>query len=916
MQLLERDWECAAAGALVEKAAAGGGGVLVIEGPPGIGKTTLLADLAARAGAAGIAVRSARATHLGVEIPFALARWLLEPAVRERPLALQAGWARHARSLFDGEPSGAGDRRLLVEGLVALVAELRRGGEPLALIVDDAQWGDHASLQFLEELAARCAQIGVALAVAIGTAQGEPDEDSLRRLGAAPGTCLLAPAALSGEAVRELVRARLPGAAEPFAARVAAAAGGNPLLVAELIDSAARHGTAELHTPEGLGRNVLLRVEDAGPHARELAEAVAVLGTAPLRLAAGLAGIAGPDADRAADELVARNVLAAGEPVRFAQPLVGEALRATIQPFELAARHRRAAEILAGDGADPDQVAGHLMRTRPGAEPWVSAALREAARPALGHGDPARAAKLLERALAEPPPSAERGELLLELARALAVAAQPEAIKNFEQALAHVEDPARRADAWRGLSRLLYARGEFAGAATAGRRGRCELPDDHPHIESVLAVELTAASVVPELAADAILRLDALAAGVPPAEPTLLAMLSSHQAARVIEIERVPELARRAVAADPLITSDSHGIALAYVAGALNWVDECALAEEMLDRGLERAFELGDPLAEVNVLSVRAWSRIFRGRMNLAAEDLDAMLSAGELGWSSIDALCAMPLIVLRLERGDLEGARDALRRAPPGTQISLPWFEGAVALAAGDAAAALTCFEAAGAELEGDLGVVNPGVRPWRSSAALAAAQLGKLAKARALVAVEVEQARGAKCPRALGIALRVAGLVGNDPELLAESVTVLEGSPARLELARSLTAAGIAQRRAGKRPQARETLTRALELASECDAPPLVERTLVELRAAGARPRGRRRTGIHALTASERQTAELAAAGHTTREIAATLFLSPKTVESQLTSSFRKLGISSRSELASRLTPAKQESATALPR
>jgi DNA-binding CsgD family transcriptional regulator len=373
----------------------------------------------------------------------------------------------------------------------------------------------------------------------------------------------------------------------------------------------------------------------------------------------------------------------------------------------------------------------------------------------------------------------------------------------------------------------------------------------------------------------------------------------------VIEIDRVPELARRAVTADPLIDPESHGISLLYVAGALNWVDECVLAEEMLDQGLARAIELGDPLAEVNARSVRAWARIFRGRLELAGEDLDAMLAIGALGWHSIDAMCAIPFIALRLERGDLDGARDALRRAPPASQIGQAWYDGAVALAEGDAAAALKWFEAAGAELEGGLGVVNPGVRPWRSSAALAAAQLGRLEQARSLAAAEVEQARAAKAPRALGIALRIAGLVGDETELLEESVAILERSPARLELGRSLMFVGIAQRRAGRTLQARDMLSRAFELALESDASSLVDRTLIELRAAGARPRGRPRTGVKALTPSERQTAELAAEGRTTKQIAALRFLSPKTVEAHLTKAFRKLGISSRSELAPRLAP-----------
>src|SRR4051812_45517116 len=99
MRLVEREQERAAVQALVDDAAGGTGGFVVIEGPPGIGKSALLAELATRAGAAGVAVCSARTTRLGTGIPFALARWLLQPPVRATPSVLQAGWARHARSL-------------------------------------------------------------------------------------------------------------------------------------------------------------------------------------------------------------------------------------------------------------------------------------------------------------------------------------------------------------------------------------------------------------------------------------------------------------------------------------------------------------------------------------------------------------------------------------------------------------------------------------------------------------------------------------------------------------------------------------------------------------------------------------------------------------------------------------------------
>src|SRR3954452_20822301 len=114
MRVLERDGERAAVQALIDRAATGGGWVLVITGPPGIGKSALLAELAERAAEASVAAHSVHATRLGGEIPFGLARWLLEPAVRAAPSVLEAGWARNARPLFEGELARVGHRRLLV----------------------------------------------------------------------------------------------------------------------------------------------------------------------------------------------------------------------------------------------------------------------------------------------------------------------------------------------------------------------------------------------------------------------------------------------------------------------------------------------------------------------------------------------------------------------------------------------------------------------------------------------------------------------------------------------------------------------------------------------------------------------------------------------------------------------------------
>src|SRR5205085_5888054 len=129
--------------------------------------------------------------------------------------------------------------------------------------------------------------------------------------------------------------------------------------------------------------------------------------------------------------------------------------------------------------------------------------------------------------------------------------------------------------------------------------------------------------------------------------------------------------------------------------------------------------------------------------------------------------------------------------------------------------------------------------------------------------------------------------------------SVAVLDGSPTKLEFAHSLAALGAATRRAGQRVEARGLLRRALELGELCRADALESAVRTELIATGARPRRAMLTGVDALTPSELRVAQLAAAGKSNRAIAQALFVTLKTVEMHLAGSYRKLGISSRSEL-----------------
>jgi DNA-binding CsgD family transcriptional regulator len=196
-----------------------------------------------------------------------------------------------------------------------------------------------------------------------------------------------------------------------------------------------------------------------------------------------------------------------------------------------------------------------------------------------------------------------------------------------------------------------------------------------------------------------------------------------------------------------------------------------------------------------------------------------------------------------------------------------------------------------------------TPALLPWRSAAARAAARLGDPDAARAEAAEEVDLARATDAPRAIGVALRALAEVdhaGARVEYLREAVGVLEASEARLEHGHALCDLGVALRHARGVREAREPLRLALDAAERCGATPLGDRARDELLASGARPRRARGFGRDALTPAEMRVAGLAAAGATNREIAQSLFVTVKTVESQLGATYRKLGVGSRQDLA----------------
>jgi DNA-binding CsgD family transcriptional regulator len=930
--LLERDTELATIDAVIS-ATLGGDRLLAIEGPPGIGKTSLVVETRARAQEAGMQVLGARGSELERAFAYGVVRQLFEPFLARQSAKdrreLLAGAAALAAPIFDPAQlaaESAGDAPLaMLHGLYWLTANVadRRS---LLLAVDDLHWCDLPSLRWLAYLLPRME--GLSLVIVVGLRPSEPGEDPslVGQIVSDPLAAVIRPAPLSTDATARLVReAASPDADDAFCAACHHETGGNPQLLRELVHAIASERLApiganvprlrELEARAG-SRSVSVRLSRLPPEARSLAQAVAILGDdADPRHAAALADLDEQAVSGAAGALARVDVLRPQPPFGFVHPLIRAAVYETLAPVDREMGHARAARLLADAGVESERVAAHLLLAPPAADSQVVATLRGAARRAGSRGASESAVAYLRRALAEPPPAAERAELLLELGNAEVFVSGEAAVDHLQEAHALIEDPIRRAETALQLGRQLFLllRGDDANAVFT--RALDDLSGADAELERRLEAGLiTNALHVSSAYGQALERLERVRrrpGDASPGEKLLLSLLAYHDARAGVPAGVAVPLARRALAGGTLLKQRVENLAFVVPAQVLAMADrDEALA--VYEDALAEAHRRGSIFAFAKAF--RAQTFVWRGDLAEAETECREAFAASEAWGTSarFSVLLAAFLADALMEQGKLDDAAVALARPDSGGPLPdsarpLLFLDSRARLRVlrGDLAGGLDEMLEAGRRFE-ELGGRNPAFLAWRSHAALALRLLEHHDEARRLAEEELELARTWSAPRALGAALRVAGLVEGGRRGLArleEAVAVLTGSPAKLEHARARTELGAALRRANRRSAAREQLRPALELATTCGALPLAARAETELLATGARPRRIFLHGVESLTPSERRVAEIAAEGPTNREIAQALFVTPKTVELHLSSVYRKLGISSRSQLPAAL-------------
>ncbi|MFJ4988456.1 ATP-binding protein [Streptomyces sp. NPDC088732] len=920
-----RDPELAALERVLTTAAAGSSAVLVLRGAAGIGKTALLDHAARRA--AGFLTVSVAGVESEMELPFASLHQLCAPLLdrlhelpgpQRNALSVVFG-LREQESQEGGEGEAAPPQRFLVGlavlGLLARAAEDR----PLACLVDDAQWLDDASGQALAFAARRLMAEPVALVLAVR----EPEGD--RALAGLPELRL---GGLSERDARALLTSVVNVPLDPLVRdRIVAEAHGNPMALLQL---PAALSPAELAggfwLPEG--RPVAGSIEGCfhqrfrslPPDSRRLLLTAAAEPTGDAGLlwrAAGLQGIPA-DAGAAAE---AAGLVEFGARVRFHHPLVRSAVyRRTPAPNRRTA-HRALAEAT-DPHLDPDRRAWHRAHAAVRPEESVASDLERSAGRAQRRGGAAAAASFLGRAAELTPGPARR------VARALSAAQAAIDAGGADQAhdlLAVAEagplDVLQRARLERLRARLVFSQergGDAPGLLLDAARRLAPL--DAVLARDTLLEAFGAAMFAGRLSTGPGLRevAEAVRAGPPPPSPPRVVDVLLDSVARLVvdghaagadavrHTLRVVRQEQGAGATDP----DRRWLWLACR------VTPEPLAPELWDDDAWRELATGavDIAREAGALAVLPMSLTYLACFHVFAGGFDTAQALIDEATAISEAVGGVPMmytsLVLAAWRAHEAPARELIRAT-------------AEEVAARGEGRVLSLAEYATAVLENGLGHYDaaldaathvcryeePGFHGWALVELIeAAARSGRPELAAPALESLSARTRAGGTEWALGVEACSRALLSDDraaDALYREAIDRLARCRIAVHLARARLLYGEWLRRRNRRQESRTQLRTAYEAFGAFGADGFAERARRELLATGETVRKRAADTATELTGQESQVAGLARDGHTNSEIGARLFISPRTVEWHLGNVFAKLGVSSRRQLRSVLSP-----------
>jgi DNA-binding CsgD family transcriptional regulator len=900
--LLGRERERAEIEALLHDLRNGRGGALTLVGEPGIGKTALLSFAAD--GAAGCRVIALATSEAEIDVSYAT---LSELVIRlhESLDAIPDAQAAVLRALLTPDAAGVLDP-IGVYASAASLLSAASAQQPVLVTVDDTHWLDPMSARAIAFLARALELEAIAIIAASRTeARGgaagartialEPlDEDAARRLLARHGGAL--PREVSEQILRD--------------------AAGNPLALREiprLLTDAQRAGAARL--PDPLQAGALVEAAYAA-RTRELSVGVQ---TALLLVAAH------PDADvpvllsalatlgvasEALEQAEASGLLELdGRRARLRHPLVRSAVyHAATQ------RDRRRAHRALSEHVSREQRAWHLAQAALGVDEDAARELEEAAAEARAHLGFVAAMAASERAAEVTADSSLRARRLVVAAHDAQLAGRPErASALLDEAAGSSNDTSLTADIeqLRAQSELAYGRPDAAWSRLARAASLVE-QDDPFRAGALLADATLAAQAMGDVAGALETGRRAVALAHRTGQPAPAALLACAQAALLAghtdEAGALLEQARvTASAAGP--QAMVHVLAVDGTYQAIQ--GDLVRARERLTEIVAAARVAAAPSALTYPLASLASVEFDAGHWQIALADASEALQWGrETGQSTLvgNALCVLARVEAGRGQRDscVEHATEALALADQlGIDAAVFFAEAALAfleLGEGKPEDAVAHGERV-ARLSEERGVREPAVVKWAPDLIEAYARTGRSGEATDLLERFSGDAERTGRTWAIATALRCRGILADASsfeDVLADALAAHDRLPMPFERARTELVLGERRRRAGRRAEARGPLRTAQRTFDRLGARGWWARAASELRATGERARRRTTSVPEQLTAQELQVALAVGRGLTNREVAAELFISPKTVDFHLGHVYRKLGLHSRVELA----------------
>ena len=870
---------------------------LAIVGEPGIGKTTLWQAAVEHARARGARLLIARPTESEARLAFAGLADLLADVPDElfarlpepQRVGLDAALLRAASA----RPP---ERRVVGAGFLTLLGALA-GESEVVCAIDDLQWLDASSAAVVEFALRRIGEEPVRGLLSVrATELARPPIPALDRDHQVEHLVLgpLSVAALHRVLTQELGRT-FP---RPTLVRIAQATDGNALYAIEIARELARgeHDiSARVPVPQDLDALVRARVRALPTETRD----------ALLRAAA----LARPDTETIdpvelapAEEAGLVRVEVDGR-IEFVHPLFASAVYSAAPAARLREAHRAVADL----ARDPEERARHLALAAAGPNDAVVRELQAAARHARMRGSPDSAAELTGLALRLLPANAPaRLEVQLELAEQLHLASDFAAARALLEELRTTLEPGDlRARALLTLVEIEYWRSGESAATALAEEALADARDPVLRARCHAAVALYAGTVdLPKAAASAREAL-ALLENVPDPDPGLVAAALSARVRADLFLgdgfDRETALRARALEeSSPPATVDTRVV---FKLGQwLRYIDDFAGAGAALEQAQQQAHEEGDESSLANILLNRVIVATWAGDLPEAAELAERMLDA--FGQQGVGAEAGdLWRAYVNAYAGRVESVREAAAKADPGDPIGTALWSrclGLAELAAGDTASADRHLAEA-LEVFERIAFREPAI--WRvdGDAIEAALAVGDVDRAQGLLVRFEERAARSRIPWSLAVSARCRGLVLAAQGELDAAAEALERAlaeharcPMPFERARTLLVRGRLQRRLKQKRQARLALDEARGLFASAGAETWLARVDDELGRVAVR------RAPEELSATELRIAQLAADGLSNQAIAEQVFVSVKTVESNLKRAYRKLGISSRAQLA----------------